>query len=113
MTQSEFDLKFFSSNGFSRKICVKCGRAFWSLGDWETCGEPPCEEYSFIGHSPMTKELDLHQMREAYLSFFEEHGHGRVGRYPIVARWRDDVFFTQASIYDFQPCLKRGDDLGI
>ena len=30
-------------------------------------------------------------------------GHGRVSRYPIVARWRDDVFFTQASIYDFQP----------
>lgn len=29
-------------------------------------------------------------------------------RYPIVARWRDDVFFTQASIYDFQPWVLNG-----
>jgi alanyl-tRNA synthetase len=31
-----------------------------------------------------------------------------VRRYPIVARWRDDVFFTQASIYDFQPWVLNG-----
>ena len=53
-----------------------------SLGDWETCGEPPCEEYTFIGHSPMNKPLSLHETREAYLSFYEKNGHGRVKRYP-------------------------------
>lgn len=100
---SEFDLSFFKDNNFIRHVCPKCGRAFWSQGDWETCGEPPCEEYTFIGHSPMTKPMSVHEMREAYLSFFEFKGHGRVRRYPIVARWRDDVFFVQASIYDFQP----------
>ncbi|MCG7844913.1 MAG: alanine--tRNA ligase [Methanomassiliicoccales archaeon] len=108
MTGSEFDLAFFKENGFKRRCCPKCERHFWSLGDWETCGEPPCEEYTFIGNSPMNQRLDLHAMREAYLSFFEEHGHGRVKRYPIVARWRDDVFFTQASIYDFQPWVLNG-----
>ncbi len=100
---SEFQLQFFKDNGFIRKVCPKCGRAYWSQGDWPTCGEPPCEEYSFIGRSPMSRPMNVHEMREAYLSFFEENGHGRVRRYPIVARWRDDVFFTQASIYDFQP----------
>ncbi|MDD1771821.1 MAG: alanine--tRNA ligase [Methanomassiliicoccales archaeon] len=108
MTGSEFDLAFFKENGFKRKCCPKCQRHFWSIGDWETCGEPPCEEYTFIGNSPMNQRLTLHQMREAYLSFFEENGHGRVKRYPIVARWRDDVFFTQASIYDFQPWVLNG-----
>ncbi|HTY46819.1 MAG TPA: alanine--tRNA ligase [Methanomassiliicoccales archaeon] len=103
MNPEEFQLAFFKKNHFARKQCPKCGRHFWSLGDWETCGEPPCEEYTFIGNSPMNKPLSLHQMREEYLSFFESHGHRRVKRYPIVARWRDDVFFTQASIYDFQP----------
>lgn len=100
---SEFQLDFFKNNAFVRKICPKCGRAFWSQGDWPTCGEPPCEEYTFINNPPTSKPYSLHEMREAYLSFFEEHHHGRVRRYPIVARWRDDVFFTQASIYDFQP----------
>ena len=105
---SEFDLQFFKDHNFHRQVCTKCGRGFWTQGDWETCGEPPCEEYTFIGNSPMSRPMDVHEMREAYLSFFEEQGHGRVRRYPIVARWRDDVFFTQASIYDFQPWVLNG-----
>jgi len=108
MTGSEFDLAFFREKGFKRKQCPKCQRYFWSLGDWPSCGEPPCEEYTFIGNSPTNRKLTLHEMRKAYLDFFEENGHGRVKRYPIVARWRDDVFFTQASIYDFQPWVLNG-----
>jgi alanyl-tRNA synthetase len=108
MTSSEFDLEFFKQGGFIRRQCPKCGRHFWTLGEWLTCGEPPCEEYTFIGDSPMKVSLGLHQTREAFLSFFEENGHGRIGRYPIVARWRDDVFFTQASIYNFQPWVING-----
>jgi alanyl-tRNA synthetase len=105
---SEFDLQFFKENGFIRQVCPKCGRAFWSQGVWPSCGESPCEEYSFINNSPIKKPYSNHEMREEYLSFFEENGHGRVRRYPIVARWRDDVFFTQASIYDFQPWVLNG-----
>jgi len=47
-------------------------------------------------------------MREAYLSFFENHGHTRVERYPVVARWRDDIYLTIASIADFQPFVTGG-----
>ena len=108
MSQSDFDLEFFKDHGFRRKVCPKCQRAFWSLGDWDSCGEPPCDEYAFIGNSPMNEPLGLHETREAYLSFFEANGHTRIGRYPIVARWRNDVFFTQASIYDFQPYVLNG-----
>ncbi|MDD1769464.1 MAG: alanine--tRNA ligase [Methanomassiliicoccales archaeon] len=103
MDPAEFRLAFFLDNKSVRRKCPKCGRHFWSTGKWETCGEPPCEEYTFIGNSPMKRSLGLHEMREEFLSFFESHGHTRVSRYPMVARWRDDVFFTQASIYDFQP----------
>lgn len=108
MDPSEYQLKYFTDNGFIRKKCPRCGRHFWSMGIWDTCGEPPCEEYTFIGASPMKESLALHEMREVYLSFFESHGHKRVRRYPIVARWRDDVFFTQASIYNFQPWVING-----
>ena len=47
-------------------------------------------------------------MRETFLSYFEQRGHTRLRRYPTVARWRNDVFFTQASIYDFQPWVTSG-----
>jgi alanyl-tRNA synthetase len=47
-------------------------------------------------------------MRELFLSFFEKNGHTRISPYPVVARWRDDVFLVGASIYDFQPYVTEG-----
>ncbi len=47
-------------------------------------------------------------MREYYLSFFEARGHRRVKPYPVVARWRDDIYLTIASIADFQPFVTGG-----
>ena len=47
-------------------------------------------------------------MREAFLSFFEKHGHARVKPYPVVARWRSDIYLTHASIIDFQPYVTEG-----
>jgi len=56
----------------------------------------------------MRKSYSLSEMREAFLSFFERHGHERVKPYPIVSRWRDDLYFTSASIVDFQPYVTNG-----
>ena len=47
-------------------------------------------------------------MREGYRSFFDRHGHTRIDRYPVVARWRDDIYLTIASIADFQPFVTNG-----
>jgi alanyl-tRNA synthetase len=47
-------------------------------------------------------------MRELFLSFFEKNGHARIKPYPVVARWRNDVFLVGASIYDFQPYVTEG-----
>jgi len=108
MPESEYEVELFRTQGFTRQVCAKCGTPFWSLGTHETCGEAPCQEYDFIGASPFKKKLTFRAMREDFLSFLEQNGHTRVKRYPIVARWRDDVFFTQASIYPFQPWVING-----
>ncbi|MCX8174385.1 MAG: alanine--tRNA ligase [Thermoplasmata archaeon] len=99
----EYKLEFFRANGFKRNKCKFCGAHFWSLTESDHCFEAPCIEYTFLDRSPFTKKLRLSEMRELYQYYFEKNGHTRVRRYPVVARWRDDVFFTQASIYDFQP----------
>ncbi len=108
MPESDYEVELFRTQGFTRQTCVKCGSAFWSLGTHDTCGEAPCQEYDFIGASPFKKKLTLRAMQEDFLSFLEQNGHARVRRYPIVARWRDDVFFTQASVYPFQPWVISG-----
>ena len=107
---AEYELDYFYENGFTRSECTSCGVHFWSRDEErETCGEPPCEQYDFIGDPGFDESYTLEEMREAYLSFFEEHGHERIEPYPVAAnRWRDDVLLTQASIYDFQPLVTSG-----
>ena len=47
-------------------------------------------------------------MREEFLDFFEKKGHARLEPYPVIARWRDDIHLTIASIADFQPHVTSG-----
>jgi alanyl-tRNA synthetase len=108
MDPAEYDLAFFHREGFSRRTCRNCGSAFWTLGDHEHCQEAPCTPYAFLGRPGFARPRSLSEMRESYLSFFEHRGHTRVRRYPVVCRWRNDVFFVQASIYDFQPWVTSG-----
>ena len=108
MESSEYDLPFFHRSGFHRRACSVCGSAFWTLGDHDRCQEAPCRDYGFIGHPGFSSAKEPDAMRETFLGFFEQRGHTRVRRYPTVARWRNDVFFTQASIYDFQPWVTSG-----
>jgi alanyl-tRNA synthetase len=106
----EYQLEYFREEGFHRKECPDCGDHFWTRDEGrELCGEPPCEEYGFIDDPGFDEEYSLEEMREAFLSYFEEHGHERIDPYPVAAnRWRDDVLLTQASIYDFQPLVTSG-----
>jgi len=110
MDEDEYRLDYFEENGFVRKNCPDCERYFWTRdASKETCGEPPCDEYSFIGNPAFDDEYTLEEMREEFLSFFESRDHTRVDPYPVDAsRWRDDVLLTQASIYDFQPLVTSG-----
>ena len=108
MDAAEYDLPFFHREGFHRRACAVCGSAFWTLGDHDRCQEAPCRDYGFLGHPGFGRPYELRAMREAFLGYFEQRGHTRLRRYPVVARWRNDVFFTQASIYDFQPWVTSG-----
>lgn len=108
-SEDEYRLDFFVDEGFLRKKCEKCGKFFWTRdGARKTCGDPPCDPYTFIGSPIFKREHSLDEMREHYLSFFEARGHTRIKRYPVVARWRDDIYLTIASIADFQPFVTSG-----
>jgi len=107
----EYQLEYFHEEGFERTECPSCGAHFWTRDpDRELCGEPPCADYEFIDDPGFDEAHSLSEMREAFLSFFEEHDHERIDPYPVAAnRWRDDVLLTQASIYDFQPLVTSGE----
>ena len=108
--EDAYRLDYFEEEGFTRQECASCGAHFWSRVERDTCGEPPCDDYAFIGNPGFDEAYSLEEMREAFLSFFEANGHERIDPYPVAAnRWRDDVLLTQASIYDFQPLVTSGE----
>jgi alanyl-tRNA synthetase len=108
----EYALHFFKEQGFMRKRCPTCGEHFWTQNaEQENCGESTsdgCTCYTFLKNPPTQKSYTLPQMRETFLSFFEKHNHTRIKPYPVVARWRSDIYLTHASIIDFQPYVTEG-----
>jgi alanyl-tRNA synthetase len=96
-------VELFNERGFERRKCPSCGKHFWTLDpERKTCGDPPCENYGFIGQ-PITKvKWDYVQAWKAFEKFFMGRDHASVPRYPVIDRWRPDLYFTIASIQDFQ-----------
>ncbi len=98
------------AEGFSRKHCSKCGTFFWSTSNDDVCGNPACSGgFRFIGNTPAKKQLDYIGVWEEFSKLFRKWGYTPIKRYPVVARWRDDTDFVQASIYDFQPYVVSGE----
>ncbi len=103
----EYRLRFFEENGFKRQKCRIGGEYFWSLGEHESCQDAPCTEYWF-NEIPSRSALSVKEARNLFLSFFEENGHKVIRPRPVVARWRNDLFLTIASIVVFQPHVTSG-----
>ena len=114
MALPPIDLAVFHHNGFVRKQCTVTDLWFWTSDEHRTtCGDTSEDEYTFIG-APLISGFDQRgkalkdAMREAFLSFFENVDHTRIDPYPVLARWRDDIHLTIASIADFQPHVTSG-----
>jgi len=108
VSEEEYKLKFFVNNDFVRKKCKVCGSAYWTLDkDRETCGDAPCQDYTFIGRR-LKPSVDVPSVRRMFLNFFKGKGHEVIEPYPVVARWREDIYLTIASIAVFQPFVTDG-----
>jgi len=114
MAFGDIDIPYFHEQGFVRKVCKVTNLWFWTRdSSRETSGDTTEDEYTFIGapiidgYPQRGKELK-DAMRETFLGYFEEHSHTRIDPYPVIARWRDDIHLTIASIADFQPHVTGG-----
>ncbi|MGC8478319.1 MAG: alanine--tRNA ligase [Candidatus Micrarchaeia archaeon] len=96
-----YSTKLFESEGFERKQCSICGKYFWTTDhDRNLCGDPSHEPYAFIKDRP-TKE-SYSGFWKKFAEFFKENGHEIIESYPVVSRWRPDLYFVIAGIQDFQ-----------
>ncbi|MDT7890653.1 MAG: alanine--tRNA ligase-related protein [Candidatus Nanopusillus sp.] len=94
------------SLGLIRKKCRICGKYFWTYDkNREVCGDH--ENYGFI-NNPVGKKLSYREVWENFSKYLNKRGYAIINRYPVVARWRDDIDFVIASIADFQPWVVEG-----
>ena len=101
--QRYYNVNLFEDQGFERRSCKVCNRFFWTLDSERVkCPDHSDDTYSFIGDPPTSKRFDYTQSWKEVESFFVKNNHTSINRYPVVCRWRDDLYFTIASIVDFQ-----------
>lgn len=99
-----YKVALFDKFGFERHKCGICGKFFWSLVDRTNC--PDHEVYGFLGNPPTSKRLDYVDAWKQVEAFFGSNQHTIVSRYPVVCRWRDDLYYTIASVVDFQRVIQ-------
>lgn len=101
--KKHYMVEIFKEKGFIRKQCKICGDFFWTLDpEKETCGDSSCEPYGFIGNPITKRKWNYIDMWKTFEKFFVKNGHKSIKRYPVIDRVRPDLFFTIASIQDFQ-----------
>jgi len=114
MTFGEVHIPFWEDSGHHRKTCSVTGLYFWTRDESRTTsGDTNEDPYTFIGSPiidgfPMKGKNLKDAMRNSFLNYFTSNDHTMVNPYPVIARWRDDIHLTIASIADFQPHVTSG-----
>ncbi len=96
-----YSTELFKKEGFERRKCRLCGKYFWTAdSSRDLCGDPEHEPYTFIKDKPV--DVDIVSFWNKFSKFFKENGHEVIESYPVVSRWRQDLYFVIAGIQDFQ-----------
>ncbi|MFH1588140.1 MAG: alanine--tRNA ligase-related protein, partial [Candidatus Diapherotrites archaeon] len=106
-----YPVKELKEKSFFRGKCLECGKNFWAKDESrKVCGDAACiGGFKFIGEKNTKKEFDYISSWKAFEKFFVDKGYLSMERKPVVARWRDDVYWVGASVYGFQPHVVAGE----
>ena len=104
-----FPVKQLESMDMKRQKCKSCEVMFWASVDRETCGDTSCvKTYTFIKDTPAKVPMEFAETYHLFKKYLAKRGYTHVERFPIVARWRDDLDFNIASVIGFQPYITKG-----
>lgn len=96
-----YPVEFFKSINFHRNKCHKCNNFFWSNQEKrDLCGDSNCVgQYTFIGKKNYMGKDEKFNLADAWQTFEDSFTNARIpckkiDRYPVVARWRNDVDYV-------------------
>jgi len=106
-----YPTKYLKSMGFVRGQCSKCARYFWNQDkNRKVCGDVSCVgKFSFLEKPLAKNHFSYLDIWKTFSKHFKKVGnYTPIKRYPVVARWRSDLHFVEASIDDFIPYVVNG-----
>ncbi|KRX05303.1 Translation protein, beta-barrel domain [Pseudocohnilembus persalinus] len=111
-----YPVEVFKKYGYSRAHC-KCGTIYWRrTEERDTCGDSECVgSYTFIGkgfgQGKQGKKITYSDAWDLYKKAMTgaKTPCTAIDRYPVVARWRNDVDYVAAGIFCFQPYCVTGE----
>jgi alanyl-tRNA synthetase len=90
-------------DGWIRQKCKRCGKFFWAREKKDYCNDSSCIGYRFLDEDfSSLKKIDYIEAWEKIKKFFVKNNHKALKSYPVVCRWFPSLYFTIASIVDFQ-----------
>jgi alanyl-tRNA synthetase len=102
-------VKSLKKMGLKRNTCSVCGKNFWSFTPKDKCGDVDCiGDYTFFKERISELSASYVDIWKLFSQFFSKKKHTEIKRYPVVARWRDDIYFVEAAIDDFAPYVIKG-----
>ncbi|RLG78230.1 MAG: alanine--tRNA ligase [Thermoprotei archaeon] len=105
---SIYRVRMFKERGYVRQKCKYCGVYFWALRPRNDCNDAPCTDYTFFDIKLRVGPLSVKETKDRFIEFFRRRGHEVIEPHPVVARWREDLYLTIASIVVFQPHVTSG-----
>ena len=106
-----YPVEAIKSFGFTRNQCGICKKFFWDLDSKrQICDDSSCTEgFTFIDKKYAKNKMNYVETWKKFVSILKTHGYKEIKRYPVTARWRDDLNFVEASIDNFIPYVINGE----
>lgn len=97
--------------GYTRNQCKKCKVFFWDTDPKRNvCGDNSCMGgYTFMDTKITKNKIDYIKLWQYFSKILKKQGYTPIDRYPVAARWRDDIPFVEASIDGFIPYVISGE----
>ena len=103
-----YPIEILKELGYVRKKCKICKRNFWTKKE----NKEICDDhvpYLFLKDDKNLKHLSYPEIWNNFKEFMNKRGYGIMPRYPVLAKWREDMDFVIASIIVFQPYVVSGE----
>ena len=87
-----YAVELFKKEGFERGKCMRCGKYFWTADCGKEAVRRPVPRAVLLHEAEAEGASPIRASGSKFSKFFKKEGHAIVDSYPVVSRWRQDLY---------------------